>query len=259
MSQKVVDDILGKKVGSTYIEGLVDAQDECDFYSKLVVQSWRSSAVSSVSDLEGYFTVYKAKVLCNTMLRYVREECGLGCPPDIFTTNASESVNAVLKHKVNYKQNELPQFIDKLREVFREQQQEVQCAVLGRGKYQFREQYCYLEVPESKWFMMNIEQRKKHLSKVNSASLVETDEACSYALPHIPSSSSESTTQHCPESSLSVDFDSAATQVSIPSQCLQGIWTKASQLIKDKSAIVPAPGQEPEAKMVLSYSGKCLI
>ena len=137
---------------AAHIEGLVDAQDECDFYSKLelVVQSWRSSAVSSVSDLKGYFTVYKAKVLCNTILRYVREECGLGCPPDIFTTNASESVNAVLKHKVNYKQNELPQFIDKLREVFREQQQEVQCAVLGRGKYQFREQYCYLEVPESK-------------------------------------------------------------------------------------------------------------
>ena len=30
------------------------------------------------------------------MLRSVREECGLGCPPDIFTTNASESWEQVV-------------------------------------------------------------------------------------------------------------------------------------------------------------------
>ena len=32
----------------------------------------------------------------------------------IFTTNASESVNAILKRKVDYKKNELPVFIDKV-------------------------------------------------------------------------------------------------------------------------------------------------
>ena len=35
----------------------------------------------------------------------------LGCPPQLFTTNASESVNAILKNKVNYKKTELPLFI----------------------------------------------------------------------------------------------------------------------------------------------------
>jgi len=29
--------------------------------------------------------------------------------------------------------------------------------VIGKGKNQFREQYQYLEVPESKWFTKNIE------------------------------------------------------------------------------------------------------
>ena len=73
------------------------------------------------------------------MLRCVREECGLGCPPDILTTNASESVNAVLKRKVD--------FIDKLKELVQEQQREVERAVIGRGKYHFREQYRFLEIP----------------------------------------------------------------------------------------------------------------
>ena len=72
------------------------------------------------------------------MLRPVREECGLGNPPEIFTTNPSESMNAVLKHKVNFKKSELPLFIDKVREIILKQQKEVERAVIIRGKYQFQ-------------------------------------------------------------------------------------------------------------------------
>ena len=43
------------------------------------------------------------------MLKDVRIAAGLGYPPDIFTTNASESLNAALK-KVNYKKTEWPEF-----------------------------------------------------------------------------------------------------------------------------------------------------
>ena len=57
-------------------------------------------------------------------LRPIREECGLGCPPSQFTTNASESVNALLKRKVDYKKNELPDFLDRVKEIIQEQQME---------------------------------------------------------------------------------------------------------------------------------------
>ena len=105
------------------------------------------------------------------MLRSVREECGLGCPPDIFTTiyNASESINAMLKHKLNYKKNELLKFVDITKELVSEQQREVERAVIGRGKYQIKQQYQHLEVDERKWFSMNTEQRKKHFSLVKSS------------------------------------------------------------------------------------------
>lgn len=41
------------------------------------------------------------------MLRHVREEAGLGCPPDAFYTNASECINGIIKVKMNYKRSEL--------------------------------------------------------------------------------------------------------------------------------------------------------
>ena len=56
-------------------------------------------------------------VLRDTMSKSLRMECGLGNSPDIFTTNASESINAILKHKVNYKRNELPVFNSKVKEL----------------------------------------------------------------------------------------------------------------------------------------------
>ena len=54
-------------------------------------------------------------------------------------------VKALLKHKLNYERSVLPEFINKVKEVIAEQQQEVERAVIGRGKYQFREQYKHLE------------------------------------------------------------------------------------------------------------------
>ena len=55
----------------------------------------------------------------------------MGTPPEHFYTNSSECINHVIKAKVDYKNNELPQFIDKLQELTTEQQQEVEKAVVG--------------------------------------------------------------------------------------------------------------------------------
>lgn len=59
------------------------------------------------------------------MRKDLREAVGLGSPPAIFTTNSSESVNAVLKKKVDYKQHEWPRFNEHLKEVVEGQRDEV--------------------------------------------------------------------------------------------------------------------------------------
>ena len=48
----------------------------------------------------------------------------MGDPPSYFATNASKSINAVLKNKVDYKKNELPDFLDKLKDVINEQERD---------------------------------------------------------------------------------------------------------------------------------------
>ena len=53
-----------------------------------------------------------------------------------------------------------------------------------------------------------------------------------------------------------MDLNSASLEINVPSAILEGIWTNASQLLSTTNAIVPAPGQSPEARMVLSYSSK---
>ena len=63
------------------------------------------------------------------MLRPVREEAGLGSPPEHFYTNSSECINNVLKVKVNYKRSELSQFVDKVHELVEEQDLELHLAV----------------------------------------------------------------------------------------------------------------------------------
>lgn len=78
------------------------------------------------------------------MLHPVREECGLGNPPEIFTTNPSESMNAILKCKVDFKKSELPVFVEKMKEVVVEQQKEVEHALIDRGKYHLRSQVSLL-------------------------------------------------------------------------------------------------------------------
>ena len=56
--------------------------------------------------------------------------------------------------KVNYKKHELPEFVKHLKELLDEQQLELECAIIGGGTYVFREEYEYLEVCETDWFLM---------------------------------------------------------------------------------------------------------
>ena len=82
------------------------------------------------------------------MLKFVREEAGLGCPPQPFTTNASETTNFILKNKLDYKSHQLLEFVEKLKQLIDDQEKEIEKAVVQRGKYRFIPEYKYLEVPE---------------------------------------------------------------------------------------------------------------
>lgn len=255
IAQIVLDDIFGRRVGTAFEEGLVDSLDNDQFQSNLdaLLVKWHNLESSSNADIEcflDWFRVNKVSVIRDTMLRPIREECGLGNPPATFTTNPSESINAMLKQKVDYEKSSLPVFVDKVKELIAEQQKELERAVVNRGKYKFRQQYEFFQISETQWFTMTTQQRAKHLAKIQSADVVDS------LVLEDDKEDTETGKEKEVGHNLSISADEAREGLNIPITCLEGVWKKATELLRTDSAMSSAPGQESEARMVLSYSGK---
>lgn len=256
-----LDEIFGTRKGTVYVEGLIDSKSCEEFDIKLasLESVWGGRELGDVSCTPGFhswFLQHKADVLKCSAIRPVREKAGLGSPPELFTTNASESLNSVIKSKVDYEKSELIRFIDKMKCLVDDQQKEVERAVCCRGKYRFRSQYRFLEVDEQRWFNMTPESRLKHLAKVHKQELKAT---CTYTEDcEVASASASSMFCHLSESrqSLSVQLDSLAGRVKTPLVVLEGIWKKATEIVNDPLKISPAPGCSPHARMVESKTGK---
>ena len=235
VSQEFINDVFGCCRGSTYMHGLVDCCTEEDFREKLLkykdVWNVRESAYapSSGPRFYDYFHRYKADVVCHTMLRSVRESAGLGLPPSTFTTNASESINAMLKRKVNYKESEWPQFCSEVQQLVKQQQEEVIRALSGRGQYRLLSQYSHYSVSASVWGKMRPEQRCELVNKFGKAASAGMEQAGVVAGP-----SSSSKQLSVSASSSGIDKISLST--------LEHMWTKAEDLINGDNLITTAPG-----------------
>ena len=237
-------------MGGTFSEGLVDAESESAFYVQL--EDFKNSIATKEIENPGaskgffeWFCQHKVDTIVSGMLKPVRQEAGLGLPPSTFTTNTCESINAVLKRKVDFKKNELPTFVTHLKQLAEEQEREVERTVVGRGKYQFVEEYQFLEVKEVDWFRMTKEQRKKHMHKVATAQLksgVVLSEQASCSLSSVQ---------------MSVSAEEFQEGLKIPLPAVKAIWRKAEELACNSNALSPTPGYDETCKMVMSHSGKC--
>ena len=270
LSQQILDDLFGKKSLNVYVEGLVDAKDESTFEATLSVleNKWKK-ADPSVSHFVRWFRTYKLSVFVQSMLRPIRESAGLGTPPDEFTTNPSESANAVLKTKVNYKRSELPEFMQSILELVREQQHELERTAIRRGKYRFQDAYSHLKVAERKWFGMTTEQREGHMKKVAHTKVAvimpcvqgentaprqgkNVEPAAVVAGCDSGASTSASATGR---RKLSVDVASASKGVSVPYTTIEAIWCKVEEYLNTPTDVTSAPGCSSQSRMVKSKSG----
>lgn len=231
----ILDDIFGKKHGSHYNEGLVDARSEV-MYEKVfesLVKKWKQYNISdqAIKTFTEWFKTFKSEVIKKSMLKSVREKAMLGSPPEPFTTNASESVNAMLKRKVDYKRSELPVFLDRLKELIQEQDDEIMRALIGRGKYMVNPRFKKFQKSEEDWFTkMKESDRTRHLQRFASFYFSSSDP------PNKPSSSS-SCLQSNPRSFSSVSGSGLQSELScVPGSSLHGLSeVSASSLWSDLS------------------------
>ena len=111
------------------------------------------------------------------MRRDVRVAAGLGFPPSTFTTNSSESLNASIKQKVDYKQHEWPQFNKLIREFVMAQRDEVIRSLSGRGQYRLALGFGHLSTSLTNWSKVTPAQRKKIVSNFDSAAISKSGTA----------------------------------------------------------------------------------
>ena len=120
-SQGVIKDYIHDIFGyndpdeNIYHEGLVDCSDTESFDELLASMetTWNKREEAAFSDCKSHrvqffswFMKYKAHEFREYTLCFLREEAGLGSPLKAFYTNDSESINAVLKERVDYKKQQ---------------------------------------------------------------------------------------------------------------------------------------------------------
>ena len=64
----------------------------------------------------------------------MRSKAGCKDPTSFFTTNSSESLNHLIKQKVEWKESQLPKLIESLKAIMNDQRSELQRVVVNRGE-----------------------------------------------------------------------------------------------------------------------------
>ena len=253
VSQEFLNDIFGKRSGNTQREGLVDSFSSQDFMERLEALKpvWDTRegpfAPSSGPRFFSHFLTYQADVVQYHMRKDLRESAGLGSPPCQFTTNASESINAVIKREVDYKESGWPEFNQKMRRFVESQREEITRALSGWGQYRLTPQFSHLGVPAHMWMKMSTEQRRDCISTFEKTRLSRASVTPCEEPVH------SSNTSDCAEHTLSVSAEDSGI-TTIPLVTLNSMWVKASELLSQENAITLAPGSDPKARMVISKS-----
>ncbi|CAB3977443.1 Hypothetical predicted protein [Paramuricea clavata] len=259
VASEIVFDIFGKKVDGGIEGGLVDctSSDEFDTALKVVVEKW-----DTLHDHGAKFVEYFLKDVIREAARAdVRSVCGLGYPPKVYTQNANECMNRVIKAEENssYSKKEvsLLPYVERIRNEIKRQQNEQFLAVLGRGQYRVTEEFTFLEVQERNFYSMTDGQKTSLRKKFFSIKVTETPSA------HTKRPNETKALSISPEESGIIDvsfpiltgmFGRAATLVNNPSY----IWKMPTTDTQDKPAFMvhSTSSDNPHRVMVCPKSGK---
>ena len=242
-AQEFLKDVFGNP--ALLENGLVDAEvTELDDEFDNLKDAWDKHEVAlsgrAFPSFHQWFKRNCLEEVRNCMLKDKREQAGLGSPPEPFYTNDVESKNRVLKHQAEYKPQELPAFVQTMKDLFEEQKQEIEKAMIGVGEYQLLPAYSNLEIPHSQWFKKSEKQRHRLIERFMNSAVrggenvdVKTTEAC--------------TEDQSGDAVVSETQDAPST--SNPLQCTElpvgiqsAMWNKVQKYLEDKSSYTKAPG-----------------
>ena len=240
--KEILADIFGSCNGTHFEAGLGDAVSAAAFSKALerLKSKWNNLEKSCFPTereplFHSWFCRYKCKEFIENVLPEVRRRAGWK-KESFFTTNCSESLNHVIKQEVEWKENKLPQLIDKLKTIVDENCAEFERAVIGHGAWHFISQYKSMAVSKLDWFSKTESARKSHMKKLFSQK------------PVAPSGDTPMERSHL---NLGVSVENCGI-VNISESTMHNMWSKAEKLIKD-GHVTNVPWSE-EDRFVKSFS-----
>ena len=266
VANKFLDDVFGKCEGNVRFEGLVDSTSIDDFDKKFeaLQECWngreRPYSGDAGPQFHNHFSRYFAKVVRNHMRKDQRELVGLGSPPTIYTTNASEALNSVLKKGVNFKKTQWPEFVQSVKHLVDAQYEEIVRALSGRGQYRLCEETRHLGVVLEEWNKMRPDQRQRivqwfmsYRPTVTTSTFTSEAESVVSVKDGQQSGPKSTDKPGCSKvNSLLISAEESGIHT-IPLITLEAIWSKAAALLQGDNTISPAPGRDRRSHVVISY------
>ena len=168
------------KLGNGVFEsGMSDAGSAEEFIGMLksLEEKW-SSLHQNGKAFHSWFGLNKKEDFIRSVISPVCQRAGLGCPPEKFTTNRSERTNGVLqdciKRDCGTAKTDKYTLVKSIEKLVKNQEQEVELAVLDKGEYQLRPEFRHLLVAGDKWTKMTNDQKKAAILRVHHVSLDES-------------------------------------------------------------------------------------
>ena len=215
--------------------GLVHSLSPSEFDDALskIKATWETRHPKG-ADFIAYFLNQNASDIKGTMTVEVRSLCGLGFPADVYTQNASESMNRVLKEEdqdstdLRRKKKTVCDIMERFTKVVKRQEQEQFLAVLGRGEYVIKDKFKYLEVGED-YFRMNDKQK---------AAVKKNFFNCSLNYENLCIVDEEPTAANKVSLSVHIDFCEIKT---VPFLVLKEMYRDAANLVQSNGSVVKSP------------------
>ncbi|CAB3994354.1 Hypothetical predicted protein [Paramuricea clavata] len=170
---EIMNDIFGNEIEDQVEGGLIHTTSADEFCACL------QSAVCKWTTLhEDYFLKSKAKIIRESARSDIRSMCGFGYPSTLYTQNANECMNRIIKAdqdpKSSKHQTALLPYIERIRAEVARQHDEQFLAVLRLGQYRLSDKFSFLRVEENNFFRMNDSQKKALKKKIFTAPVSET-------------------------------------------------------------------------------------
>ena len=234
-AMEIMSDIFGKNVGDKREGGLIDCTSPDEFDQACVNAVKRWSNFSKGDEFVQYFLNGRSDVLRESCRADIRSICGLGCPPRLYTQNANECMNRVIKQtkstQYGKKSLTLLEYVEKIKSEVNRQHEEQFLAVISRGEYRLKKEFQFLSVNETDFYRMTPKQKAELKTRFFKAITSGTCEYVNTAVRNVDS--------HV-DSNLSVT--AAQSQIiDVPFPILQPMFQKASRTVENKNNIWKVP------------------